>query len=358
MIRSQSECWRAAGLCAPHQPASDLTNGRAMPFTNYPSDIRENRARLAGKIDVVKGMRSRFVLGQFVALALVWGASFFFIKIALEGLSPAQVVLGRLLAGAAALLLVSSASRTRLPRLGVVWAHLAVVALLLCVAPFLLFAWAEEDVSSGLASIYNATTPLMTMLIALLALPEERLTRSGQAGLLAGFVGVLVVLGPWRGLGGGSGWAQALCLLATACYGLAFVYLRRFVAPRRLPAIAAASVQVGIGAVIMLALTPIFPAHSVHLSWSVTASVLVLGAVGTGLAYVWNTNVVSAWGATNASSVTYLTPVVGVALGVVVLSERVSWNEPVGALLVILGIAISQNRLSRHRAPGEIPALR
>ena len=301
------------------------------------------------RVVTVRNMRSGLVLGQFIALALAWGASFLFIKIGLEGLSPAQVVLGRLLAGAAALLLVSAVTRTRLPRSGVVWAHLTVVALLLCVAPFLLFAWAEEHVSSGLASIYNATTPLMTTVVALAALPQERPNRSRLAGLLAGFAGVVVVLGPWRGLGGGSAWAQAGCLLATACYGLAFVYLRRYVAPQRLPAIAVATVQVGIGAVIMLVLTPVLPAHSVHLGWRVATSVLVLGTIGTGVAFVWNTNVVSAWGATNASTVTYLTPVVGVALGVVVLSEQVSWNEPAGALLVITGIAISQDRFSWRR---------
>jgi drug/metabolite transporter (DMT)-like permease len=74
-------------------------------------------------------------------------------------------------------------------------------------------------------------------------------------------------------------------------------------------------------------------------------SVLVLGVVGTGLAYVWNTDVVAGWGATNASTVTYLTPLVGVALGVLILSEHVSWNQPLGAFVVVLGITISQERL-------------
>lgn len=180
------------------------------------------------------------VLAQFAMLALVWGASFLFIKIGLEGLSPPQVVLGRLLAGAAALLVVSLARRQRPPREPMVWAHLAVVSVLLCVAPFLLFAWAEQHVPSGLASIYNATTPLMTTLIALLALPSERPTRTTLSGLLVGFAGVLVVL-------------------------------------------------------------------------------------------------------------------IGVALGVVILGEAVSWNEPLGALVVIAGIAVSQGRVKalRHQtAPG------
>src|SRR5262245_37061851 len=123
------------------------------------------------------------VLVQYVLLALAWGASFLFIKIGLEGLSPGQVVLGRLVAGAATLALLCLMTRRALPSAPVVWAHLTVVAVLLCVAPFLLFAWAEQHISSGLASIYNATTPLMTMVVALALLPQERLSRDRILGL-------------------------------------------------------------------------------------------------------------------------------------------------------------------------------
>ena len=285
------------------------------------------------------------VMGQFVMLALAWGASFLFIKVGLEGLSPPQVVLGRLLAGAGALAVVSLVGRRPLPRELAVWGHLAVVSVLLCVMPFLLFAWAEQHVASGLASIYNATTPLMTTLVALVALPDERPTRTKLTGLLVGFAGVLVVLGPWNGLAGGEGLGQAACLLATLCYGAAFVYLRRFISPRGLGAIPVATVQVGLGASIMLLLAPLTATAPVHLSWRVGLSVAALGVLGTGLAYVWNTNVVSEWGATNASTVTYLTPVVGVALGIAVLGEALTWNEPLGAMIVITGIAVSQGRL-------------
>jgi drug/metabolite transporter (DMT)-like permease len=281
---------------------------------------------------------------------MAWGAGFLFMKVGLEGLSPAQVVLGRLVAGAVALGVIATVRRERLPRDLVVWVHLAVVAVLLCVAPFLLFAWAIQHVSSGLASIYNATTPLMTMLVALVALPEERPTRWRLAGLLTGFVGVLVVLGPWRGLSGGDGLAQAACLLATASYGVAYVYLRRFVGPRRLPAVTVACVQIGIGALIMLVLAPVVAVDQVHLTARVGASVLALGVFGSGLAHVWNTNVVVAWGATRASTVTYLVPVVSVALGVFVLAEHVSWNQPVGAVLVAVGFLISQNRVTPNRS--------
>jgi drug/metabolite transporter (DMT)-like permease len=289
---------------------------------------------------------ARSVLGQYLLLGLTWGASFLFIKVGLEGLSPGQVVLCRLTVGAVTLGAVSVVTRQPLPRAPTVWAHLAVVSVLLCVAPFLLFAWAEQQIASGLASIYNATTPLMTMLIALAALPQEHPTRARLAGLLLGFAGVVVVLGPWHGVGGGGLLAQGGCLLATASYGLAFVYLRRFITPLGIAAIPTATVQVGLGALLMLLLAPLTALQEVHLSGRVVASVLVLGAAGTGLAYVWNTNIVSGWGATNASTVTYLTPLVGVLLGIAVLHESVSWNEPVGAVLVVLGIAISQDRLT------------
>jgi len=285
------------------------------------------------------------VLLQFLLLALTWGASFLFVAIALDGLSPAQVVLGRLVTGAVVLAAICLIGRHRLPPFGRVWGHLLVVSLLLCVIPFLLFAWAQQDISSGLASIYNATTPLMTMLISLIALREERPTTARTVGIAVGFLGVMVVLGPWSGVGSGTALAQLVCLGATARYGAAFVYLRRFVSPRGYAAIPVATVQVGLGAVVMLALAPAVAVAPVSLTATVVWSVLALGALGTGLAYVWNTNVVGAWGATNASTVTYLTPVVGVALGVMILAEQVSWNEPVGAVIVILGIAITQGRI-------------
>jgi drug/metabolite transporter (DMT)-like permease len=266
------------------------------------------------------------------------------------------VVLGRLAAGATALGLVAVVSKRPLPRDLAVWGHLFLVALLLCVVPFLLFSWAETRISSGLASIYNATTPLMTMLVALAALPSERPTRTRLAGLLVGFAGVVLVLGPWgfdRHGGNGGVAGQLACLGATACYGTATVYLRRFVSPRGLPAATVATVQVGLGALVMLVAAPFVAAAPVHLTPRVVASVLALGVLGTGLAYVWLTNIVVGWGATNASTVTYLTPLVGVVLGIVVLGESLTWNQPVGALVVVLGIAISQDLLTRR---GPVPA--
>ncbi|WP_222122259.1 DMT family transporter [Dermacoccus nishinomiyaensis] len=158
---------------------------------------------------------------------------------------------------------------------------------------------------------------------------------------------MLTILSLWHSLGGSSATGQLACLAATACYGLGFTYLRKQIAPRGLPALAVACAQVSLGAIVMLVLTPFAGRGEVPLSWRVVLSMLALGAPGTGMAYVWNTNVVSAWGPTNASSVTYLTPVVGVVFGVIFLGEHMTWSEPIGAVLVVLGIVVSHTRLKR-----------
>ncbi len=297
-----------------------------------------------------------WVPAQFAALALVWGASFLFIRIALDGLSPVQVVLGRLTCGALVLAAVMVGTGRRWPRGVEVWGHLTVIAVLLCVAPFLLFAWAGQHIDSGLSSIYNATTPLTTLLVSLAVLPDERLTRMRTYGVLVAALGVVVVASPWLTLADhdeGSGWvslvAQVACLGATTCYGLAFVYSRRFLRGHPYDATTIAASQIGVAALLTAALTPFAGATPVRLTVPVVVSVVVLGAVGTGVAYIWSTRIIQAWGATLASTVTYLTPLVGVTLGILVLDESLHWNEPVGAVLVVLGILTSQGRLRRRR---------
>ncbi|MEU4406024.1 DMT family transporter [Streptosporangium sp. NPDC023963] len=297
----------------------------------------------------------RSVLAAYLALALTWGASFLFIKVALTGLSPAQTVLGRLALGALALNVIMLVTRRRWPGRPVFWAHMGVIALMLCVVPFLLFAWAGQYIPSGLSSIYNATTPLMTMLVTLAALRQERLGTAGVLGLLLGAAGVVVVLAPWDlGAETGPWWAQAACLGATFCYGLSFAYTRRFVLAYGHDAPTVAAAQVSVAALVMLALSPLLATGPVRLDLPVVASMAVLGVFGTGLAYVWNTSVIARWGAATASTVTYLTPLVGVVLGVAVLGETLTWNQPLGAVIVVAGIMTGQGVIgswSGRRSP-------
>ena len=288
---------------------------------------------------------------QFVLTGIVWGSSFLFMKVALGGLSPAQVVWSRLVLGALALGLFVMLRRDRLPRAVRTWLHLTVVAVTFCVVPFLIFSWAQQHVSSGLASIYNATTPLMTAVMAWAVFRVEKLKIVQIIGILVGIMGVMVIIAPWQGLDAGQSLGAQLAILgATACYGFSLAYMRRFLSDSGISALVFSFLNIGLAAAIMILLTPVLVLTPVRLDVWIVGAVILLGFLGTGLAYVWNQNVLRAWGPTRASTVTYITPVVGVTLGILILHEDVSWNEPVGALIVFAGILLAQNRI-RLRPP-------
>ena len=292
---------------------------------------------------------------QFTLTGVVWGSSFLFMKVALGGMSPAQVAWSRLLLGALALGLFVVLRREALPRQARIWAHMTVLAVSFCVVPFLLFSWAQQHVTSGLASIYNATTPIMTAIMAGLLFRVERLRPMQLAGIALGIVGVVIIIGPWQGLDLSQSLVAQLAILgATACYGFSLAYMRRFVSNTGMSALMFSFLNIGIAAAIMAVLTPVLVLTPVQLNPWIVVSIVLLGCVGTGVAYIWNQNAVRAWGPTRASTVTYITPLVGVVLGAVVLGERLSWNEPVGALVVFLGILLAQDRL-RRRAPTSPP---
>nr|WP_026851092.1 DMT family transporter [Glaciibacter superstes] len=289
-------------------------------------------------------------------MGVVWGASFLFMKVALEGVEFGQIAWSRLILGGLTLGLIVLITRPRigggpvLPREKIVWAHFLVIAITGCVIPHLLFAWAEQYVSSSLASIYNAATPIMTAIMATLAFRVERLARGQMVGVAIGIVGVLIIIAPWQYSAlTGDLWGQLACLGAATCYGFTFGYTRKFLSGRPIAGTTFAFLNIGIAGAIMLLLTPVLAWHPVALTWPIVLSLLALGAVGTGFAYIWNINVLRAWGPTNASTVTYVTPVVGVLLGVLVLSETLSWHEPLGAALVLFGILLTQQRLRMRR---------
>ena len=232
------------------------------------------------------------------------------------------------------------------------------VAVAFCVAPYLLFAWAQQHVPSGLASIFNATTPIMTAVMAWAVFRVERLRTAQLVGIAIGILGVAVIIAPGAALEFGDSIVAQLALLgATACYGFSMAYMRRFLAGTGMSGAVFASSYIGLAAIVMLLLTPIVFAQPPQLSPQVVGAVALLGILGTGLAYIWNQNTLQAWGPTRASTVTYITPVVGVLLGIVVLGERLTWNEPVGALVVFLGILLVQDRLRlRRRTAARTPS--
>jgi drug/metabolite transporter (DMT)-like permease len=288
---------------------------------------------------------------QFVGMAFAWGSSFLFMKVALDGMTWGQIAWARILIGAITMLVIVLIMRERMPRDLKLWAHLAVAGLTGVGLPFLLWAWAEQYISSALASIFNGITPITTALMVTFAFHVEKLTRNQVLGILVGLAGVFVIIAPWNGgLLGESLWGQVAAILATICYGFTGGYLRKFVTPRGISAPMVAFGQVGTAAVLMLMLSPVLLPGPLALSAPIVISMLALGIFGTGLAFLWNINVMRAWGPTRNSTVTYLTPIIGVALGVLILGETLTWNEPIGAAIAILGILVMRQR-SRLRRP-------
>jgi drug/metabolite transporter (DMT)-like permease len=318
-------------------------------MTTRPPDLPERAA--------TTGVQLPWQVAFFI-LAGMWGCSFFFIKLGLEGLNPVQVAFGRCLIGATALVIVTTVSRTRLPRTASTWRHLFVMAALMNVIPFLLFSYGETQVSSILAGIINGATPLSTLAIVLLAFPEEEPTASRVVGLLIGFLGVLVVVGIWNGLGQGELPGILACIGAICGYGIGFPYGRRHLTGLVDGPVSLATGQILAATLVLLPVVLITGVSTGPIGAGTVLGMLGLGALGTGIAYVLNYRIVAAAGGTTASTVTYLTPLVAIVVGLAFLGEPLTWNEPVGGLIVVLGVAVSQGRLrglvARLR-PGPLP---
>jgi drug/metabolite transporter (DMT)-like permease len=287
---------------------------------------------------------------RFVALGAIWGSSFLFIKVALEGLAPAQVVLGRLLTGAIVLVAAVFVRHGTWPRERRLWAHLALLAVVGNVLPFFLFAWGEERVGSALAGVLNAATPLLTMLMALVVLPEERAGLVRVLGLVAGFAGVVVILAPWQsGAADGALSGKLACLGAAACYGVSFTYTRRFVTGRGYGSAELAASQIVLATALAAVLAPVVASEAPHLTGAVVGAVLALGLGGTGVAYLLYYRLIADVGATTASMVTYVIPVVAVILGVVVRDEPITLHMVLGAVVVIVAVALAEGHGARPR---------
>lgn len=293
---------------------------------------------------------------RFAVLSLIWGFSFLFIKVGTDGFAPLYVTLGRLLFGTLVLFAVLVVKRERLPRGARTWGHLTVAAFLLNAFPFSLFAYAELHISSTLAGICNATTPLWGMVLSLVALSEDRPTRRRIAGLGLGFMGVLTVLGAWQGFSGQDPAGTAMALVASLSYAVGWIYVRRTLAHVSHSNLSMAGGQLLLGTAQLGLVTPFFATAPDSLPLLPLLSVLALGALGTGFAFLLQYGLVAEIGPTTATLVTYFIPVIATAAGVIVLGESLTWNTPVGAAIVLAGAALTQRRArsaTTSRAPAE-----
>lgn len=276
---------------------------------------------------------------KLAVLATIWGFSFLFIKVAGEGMTPPTVAGLRVALGCATLLVVLRVTGGHLPSGRTTWMHLALVSIFANALPFSLLAWAEQDISSALTAVLNASTPLFAAASSW-AILHERLRPPQLAGLLVGVVGVGVTAGVGAGdVAGSTLVGSAAAVGAGACYGLALAWSKRHL--MGLPATSAAAGQLLCAS---LWLAPVALGTSLVDGFDPTpsrvASILLLGCVGTGLAFVLYYQLVNEIGATRTSLVTYLVPVVAVVVGALVLDETLSLRQVLGAVLIVGGIRL------------------
>ena len=280
-------------------------------------------------------------------LAVIWGGAFFFIGVAVRHVPPLTYVWLRLTIGAAGLwvYLIIRGERINLPKQ--VWGSILLLALLNNALPFTLFGWSQTHIASGLASILNATTPIWGVLVAHFLTQDERMSPRKVGGVLLGFGGVAVMIGPslLSNLGT-DGVAELACLAASLSYALAAVWARRF---RRL-GISPFSVTTGqltAGAIMMLPMALIYDRPWTHAFPPITAlgAIVALALLCTALGYVLYFRLIDRAGATNALLVTLLVPPVAILLGGLFLGETLAPQDFAGLALIALGLAAIDGRL-------------
>ena len=292
-----------------------------------------------------------------LVLSGLWSCSFFFYKVLVGAMPPFTVVFGRVLIASLVLGLVLRMRHEALPRDPAQWRAFLIMGLLNNVIPFSLIVYGETRVASGLASILNATTPMFTALVAHLFTASERMTPTKAAGVVIGFLGVAVMVGPDAFSASGSSDlpGQAACILAAVSYGIAGVYGRRF---RGLSPLPVATGQLVGSTVLMLPLCLLAdrPWMLPMPGPGIWAALLGLAVPSTALAYLLFFRVLGRAGATNVSLVTLLVPIGAVLIGAFALGERLAPQAFAGMVLIGVGLLSIDGRLLRRlRRAAAIP---
>ncbi len=277
----------------------------------------------------------------FIALGFLWGTSYLWIKIGVETLPPLTLIGGRLTMGFIFLAIVVAVARQELPRSRRQYGHLLVMSVINIVIPFTLITVGEQSIDSALASILNAGVPLGVIILTPMFLPEEGLTAAKLVGLAVGFAGVMWLVAPGLTSGLGNNLPGELMMLgSTISYAAGNIYARRNV--RGLRPMIPALFQVGFAAAIIVPLALIIdqPFSRVHAAPEAFVAIAWLGLLGSGAAYLCYFTILSHWGATRTSTVSYLLPVVGIAAGALVMGDPITPGRIGGTVLIVAGIAI------------------
>ena len=289
---------------------------------------------------------------QLLLLSVLWGGAFYFYKVLDDaGLPPLSIVLGRVGIAALALIPVVRLGGYRFPKRLSEWMPYFVMGVGNNIVPFLLISWGETQITSGLASILNATTPIFTAIVAHFATKDERFSAGKLTGIALGFAGIVVLVGPdtARGLNLTSV-AQLGCLGATISYALAVVYSKRF---RGTSPLVVSTGQLIASAVLLLPIELIVdkPWTFAPLGTGTWLALLAMALLGTSAAYILYFSLVASAGAVNASLVTLLIPVIALVLGGLFLHEHLTLLMLAGMALIFAGLVLlnrQQASVNRH----------
>ena len=291
---------------------------------------------------------SRFA-PMLLLLAAIWGASYLFIKVAVDEIEPAPMMAVRTLVAAALLLayLVWRLGRGRAAaELRTAWRHCLVLGVLNAAVPFWLIAWGEQHIDSGLAAVVQASVPIFNALILLKVVPQEGLSTTRALGLAIGLVGVAVVTGVHPG---GGWWAVAGALavvLSSIAYAGGGVYGQLAVSGTPGPVLAAGSMAAG--GLILLPLA-LFQLPAGVPGWEATGSLLALTVGGTALAQLVLFRMLALHGSARLSLVTYLMPAFALVYGALLLDEAITWWTLGGLGLILAGVALASGAVSLPR---------
>lgn len=284
---------------------------------------------------------------MLITLATVWGGSFLFNAILVTELPIITIVAIRVTVAALALWGFVRVTGRKIPASPKVWGALLILGVLNNAIPFSLIVQGQTQITSGLASILNATTPLFTILVAGFFLTDERFSILRVLGVIVGFSGVILMVGP-EALGGleADFWAQLCALGAALSYGFASVFGRRF-RELKVDPVMVATGQVTMSSLVLwpMALWIDGPQDILGLSFNAAASMFGLAVLCTSFAYILYFRILERAGATNISLVTFLVPISAIILGVLVLGESIFIKEIIGMTLIGLGLAIIDGRL-------------
>ena len=288
---------------------------------------------------------------MLIALSILWGGSFFFNELALDGLDPFTVVMWRVGIGGVALWLYLKARGRSLPKMGAAGGAFLVMGLLNNLIPFVLIVWGQARIDSGLASILNATTPLFTVTLAHFLTRDERMSWNKALGVILGIVGVAVMMAPGEiARVDADLLGQAAILVAALSYAGAGIFGRRLA--EHPPTVSAAGMLLASAAMsIPTALLLGDPLSGIP-SLPAFIGILCLGLVSTTLAYILYFRILARAGATNLLLVTLLVPVAAILLGVTVLGEVLAAAALTGMGLIAIGLAAVDGRLFTWRRAG------